>query len=256
VQSMNERAMNERGWLLKFGLPVLHADMLNGNGADSAVYWHQKQSVRDSVPDLLELLTSFKHRDFVPDVFRGTGAADSEFLFVSEKFRQAVEPWLTDYEFLPVRVSICEGLECDYTPVDYVENYYWLNCWHKQDIIDFEKSDLLAYPIILEESQQTDVDRIWIKAGFKCYSWRQLHLKDEPASDAHLFGLKYVQGATLYLSDALHQHILQQDLKVQFEPRPLRFPVTYDQHLRSQLNPMGRVSGIDHQGWNPMKYMF
>lgn len=195
-------------------------------GAPEDLLWQVRDSVSDIVPGPVWLCPQNTSVATLPDVLKA-----NEVLIVSQKARGAIEPWLKDYEFIPTKLELFLPREgCDFGGGPVVEGYWWLNCWRRLDIVDWNKTDAPRYGPKNPKSK-------YVNSPLVAPTWRRLALKSSVGSDEHFFGLAGVEGERRYLSDALHAHLRGAGLRVAYEPRffwPTFTPIA--EAVRERLN--------------------
>ena len=179
----------------------------NCRGASGAVdlFWQVRDSVRELVTAPVVILPPIKEGEPIPDAL-----LHNEVLIVSDRLREAIEPWLKDYEFLPARVELWD--EQTSTPCgggNQVDGFWWLNSWRRLDIVDWDNTEAWRRGPIREDSN-------YRHSPLKASLWQRLVLRHPVPPDEHFFGLAFFEGEHRYLSPALHAHLVSQNLRIRF----------------------------------------
>ncbi|MBL8544376.1 MAG: hypothetical protein JNJ63_11275 [Hyphomonadaceae bacterium] len=210
------------------------ARMEGAGAAAERLDWQVRDSVADMVQTPIHYISTYTPSDVLPDVFR-----HNEVLVVSSRMRDAIEPWLKDFEFLPVEIHLSASRKRakDWGKGPVLGDYWWLNSWCRLDLVDWEKSDMIASLPRKEGSPN-------FGSPVRAINWKRLVLKNGMPKDEHFFGLAYVAGERRYLSDELRRHLLSQDLRIFFRPRmagllPWRSPY----EIERELNQLAGGSG-------------
>jgi hypothetical protein len=235
----------QRGYLIKFGTQFSGMHAKGGNGAYEATVFHLIESAVDMVDNPIRLITQFKKAAYIPDLFK-----HNDMHLVSQKFRDLVEPYLKDFEFLPATVELTNAPRCDYSGGGAViPGYYWLNCWRKLDIIDEERSEHRMHPKLNAWGEEDE----YTKAPIRYSSWIDLYFKTPPPEDEHLYGIYNMFHAEFYISDFLHKLICDAKLKVVFEPKIMGTYYAGGHQVFADLNPNGVVTEweVEQKGWKP-----
>jgi hypothetical protein len=198
-------------------------------GVDADLRWHIRQSVSDAVAPPVRYRSNYPSEEELPEVLE-----HNHMLVVSQSVREAIEPWLKDYEFIPVEVerSLTDAVD-SVGGGEVVAGYWWLNSWRLLDLIDWDQSSLVA-----AVTPNDPADK-YSNAPLKVNHWERLHIKPGLLGGEHFYGVKYVRGARRYISPELHQHLLKQKFRLSFGVHPLA-PL-----------PGGMLAAIEHLNGAP-----
>lgn len=206
-------------FLIELGEPGLiglpnPSDLKGKQGADTWLDWQLADSVRDRVNAPLDYASSYVGRDALPDVLQ-----HNQVMVVSSRLREAIEPWLKDYEFIPVNVRLSLSLERDedFGAGEVIQNYWWLNSWRRLDIVDWYRSKMIASVTPGPESRYS-------RTPIRAINWKQLFLKDGMPEGEHFFGLARVQSEWRFLSAELYEHLRRSRMKLRFNARMVGRP--------------------------------
>lgn len=175
---------------------------------------HLESSVGDQLSPPLLYQKLYRTKESLPDLLC---VSMHETLIVSQRLRDAIEPWLKDCEFIPVHVELSLADEDYEAPVGggpIVENYWWLNSWRRLDIVDWDNSEIQSFPAPTPGSTYDG-------SPVRYHVWRRLSLHKPPPPDEHFFGFAKIVGNERYLSPALYEHLRAQRFNVKFEPKML-----------------------------------
>lgn len=202
-------APDGRRYFIKFVESGPQYSALTGcGGAATDLHWQVRNSARDCVREPLLFRVRYQTPDELLDAM-----FHNDQLIVSTALRKAIEPWLKDFEFFPVRVELNKsGRFGEEGGGGFVEDYWWLNSWRRLDLVDWERSDMSLYPL-------PHTTKTYAHSPLRAIKWRTLVLKHEPPEDEHFFGVAQVEGEQRYLSEALWHHLLACGLKVEFGPK-------------------------------------
>lgn len=203
------------------GFPVA---MINGmNGAETDLHFHMANSVSGMVSKPIRYVTNYYRRTHLQDLLRS-----NDVLVVSQRFREAVEPWLKDYEFLPVELELSSHPAMDRVGGgEIVQDYWWLNSWRRLDLIDQARSEVYERPMWKPESK-------YFHSPIRHKGWRKLIFAKPLPPDEHFFGLAEFPGEARYVSPELHKHLIDQKLRVNFyaQPTDTGYQVPFEERQR------------------------
>lgn len=183
-----------------------------GVRGDIELLWQVRNSVRDLVTETARLLPFIAAHEPLPDVL-----FHNQLMFVSQRFREAVEPWLRDFEFIPAELELWNGdPETDLGGGPIVDGYWWLNSWRRLDVVDWRNTEAWLFDPFREGFS-------YPHTPVKATAFQDLALAQQIPTDEHFFGLLGVEGEHRYLSPALHAHLLNQNLRIKFEPKLWRY---------------------------------
>lgn len=188
--------------------PGLRKAVVEGvNGADSDLRWHLTQRVTGIVSAPLHYRTNYLKEEYLQDLLQ-----HNNMLVVSPRMREVIEPWLKDYEFIPVNLELNGTNDLSNSGGGtIVHGWWWLNSWRRLDLVDFERSRV-------EWHSLERVSERYKKAPPRATVF-DLVLHEPAPADEHFFGLTSVAGDEHYISEALHEEIVRQNLKVWFRPK-------------------------------------
>lgn len=195
------------------------------NGAAERLDWQMRDSVADLVDTPIRYISTYTPAHHLPDIFR-----HNQVYVVSRRMRDVIEPWLKDFEFLPVEIQLSAGRrDKDWGKGPVLNDYWWLNSWRRLDIVDWLKSDMI--PCL-----PPDEDSPNFGSPARAISWKKLVLKNGALEGEHFFGLAFVAGERRYVSDELRRHLQGEGLRVFFRPRttgllPWRSPIDIEKEL-------------------------
>jgi hypothetical protein len=161
---------------------------------------------------------------------------------VSDRFREVVEPYLQDCEFLPVELELNCTTDINQSGGGARHGgYWWMNSWLRLDIIHWAASDFGGPGLRKGPTGYKG-------SNVRNEMWRTVRFREAIPADVHMFGLKGQMGDARYISPALHKVILKAGLKVNFAPvitdRQSPSGSIHDRY--AEVNPHGRP-------WMPQK---
>ncbi len=181
-----------------------------GAMGDIDLLWQVRDSVRELIAAPVIISPAIKEGEPIPDAM-----LHNEVLIVSDRLREAIEPWLKDYEFFPAKVELWDDLT--YTPHGggrQIEGFWWLNSWRRLDIVDWEKTEASRYGPFHRDSN-------YRHSPLKATAWQRLALAGSISEGEHFFGLAGFRGEHRYLSAQLHAHLAEQPFRIRFQPKLL-----------------------------------
>ncbi len=179
-----------------------------GAMGDIDLWWQVRDSVSDLVTEPVVISPAIKEGEPVPDAM-----LHNEVLIVSQRLREAIEPWLKDYEFFPAKVELWDHLT--YTPYGggrQIDGFWWLNSWRRLDIVDWDKTEAWRRGPIHPDSN-------YGHSPLKASAWQRLILRQPISPEEHFFGLAFFEGEHRYLSPQLHAHLVEQKFRIRFQPK-------------------------------------
>ncbi|MBT9445606.1 MAG: hypothetical protein IV086_07915 [Hyphomonadaceae bacterium] len=213
--------------LIQLASPSLHlGNLLGTHGAPDDLLWQVRDSVSDIVDSKLRFVCSFNRNEKLPDVLAANDA-----LLVSSRLREAIEPWLKDYEFLPTDIELSDDPTGEILGGgQIVEGYAWLNSWRRLDIVDWEK--WTGGRGIRTEAPPYNASPL--RGG----QWDKLVLREPIPIDEHFFGLAGVEHERRYVSKELYKHLRKLNLDVQFRARVFDYKVfaEYESFITQKLS--------------------
>ena len=234
-------------YFIKFMEPGPSTKILkNFNGAQEDVHWQVIDSALGTIKPPLYMLTNHQSPDYIIDLL-----VHNELPFVSGRLRALIEPFVQDVEFIPVGIETSNVPEIDFAGGgERVEGYFWMNCWKRLDIVDYERSKLglLGPPLVASKRR--------LETPCKFGGFAELHLRQPIPADVHAFSIFGMQGSPLFLSETLWTLIRVSGLKVWFEHKPLNRATCRSRDvIWNILNPDGIPFGFHRHGelrvWRP-----
>lgn len=202
-------APDGRGYFIKLAEPGPQSSQLLGDGgAATDLLWQVRDSVRDLVTEPILFRPRYQTPDELPDV-----VFHNEQMIISHAMRTAMEPFLKDHEFFSVRVELNANGELGHVGGgEIIDGYWWLNCWRRLDLVDWERSSMNLYSLPHPPS--------WYKnSPLRATKWNSLVLRTRIPADEHFFGIAYVEGEHRYLSEAFWRCLSAMRLKIKFAVR-------------------------------------
>lgn len=192
--------------------PLGGSGHLHGVGSSrERLKWQVANTISGQVPIPVLYTAPFTDRGDLRDLH-----AIGDTTLVSEKLRQCVEPFLSDFEFLPAEIELSAPLPENSTDGQSVDNgggaivggYWWLNTWRRLDIVDWSNSTFTpAHPPPRVQYADSPV---------LARSWTKLALKSPVPGNEHLYALLGFLPRNLFVSDFLRKEIRKRGLRVDF----------------------------------------
>lgn len=203
----HEQALPE--YLIQFASPSMRlGNLLGTRGADDDLLWQVRDSVADIVESRLRYACAFHREDQLPDVLEA-----NDCLLVSPRVREAIEPWLKDYEFIPVDIELTKDpAREELGGGEIVEGYAWLNSWRRLEIVDWAN---WTGGIALKSKNNPKYADSPLRGG----QWDKLVLKKPIPDNEHFFGLAGVFHERRYLSDELYDHLRKFNFDILYRAR-------------------------------------